>query len=79
MRKVLFLVVGLVLFVGAGCTPNQAYVKATKGYHDALLPEYEKYVINREPVPEWTDEEKKIRQDTVDGIRRLDKEAEDDE
>lgn len=52
--------------VMSGCTVDQAFVKSEGKTRDAISPEYKKYVIDREPVPEWTDEEKEIRQATLD-------------
>ncbi len=79
MRNLLALILAAGLLTAANCAPDQAFVRGMDNYYKAVAPEYKKYVIDRQPVPEWTDEEKEIREDSLKGWKALIKEAEDDE
>lgn len=78
MRKV-FLILSFItlaaVLTAASCLPDQRFVKGVEGYNDAILPEYKKYVIDREPVPDWSESEKEIRMDSVKGLKDLVEEA----
>lgn len=73
----------LALLALSGCSlfqPNATLVRGVDSLSSPILEEYEKYVVQRQPLPAVKPEEldarwKKTRQDSVDGLRRLIKEA----
>ena len=75
MRSLLILLI--IPMALASCSLDQLYVKADKTTYQSLGAEYQKYVIDRQPVPDWDAAEKKERQETLDRWKARIKKAED--
>lgn len=60
------LLAAVILLVGIGCSIDSVFLEGEKQTWDAIAPEYKKFVIDREPVPEWSEAEKAARQETLD-------------
>ena len=75
MRSLLILLI--IPMALASCSLDQLFVKAEKETLKSLGDEYQKYVIDRQAVPDWDAAEKKERQETLDRWKARIKKAED--
>lgn len=64
-------IISILVLSLSGCAVDPTVIESYRAYQDTIGEEYERYVLDGEPIPDWTPDEIEVRRANLADARKV--------